>query len=322
MNDKPPIVIGQLTAEEEAARNARKNAEFDELRSRYGIIKDETALIPFQNAVKGSRTAWATAAMHEICDVAQKQLLAYKDGSVEIPIGGENLRVRVGKVAKRDEFQLWIAEPSLLALDRLLIAKREEYRKDNTPNDEAYTPDTSSALTPEMIRRGENTPDRITTFATTTPARQAHSKSVARFPTPMVSPRALEEQKVAIFFERDTIREELTRVLAEKMKNPANQGSEAFSTVDDFKLLIDTALKDVPQPSSKNKNSQVDDFDKPFGLEQMQLFRANIKSRINGSPRASAGLTVLIQAIDETMQQFWNERPLVVRPTNEASQGR
>lgn len=313
MNDKPPIVIGQLTPEDEAARNALRNAEFDELRARYGKRKDETVLIPFQNAVKGSRTPWALEAIHEIYDVAQKQLLAYKDGSVDVTLGGENLRVKARKIPKRDEYQLWVAEPSLPALGRLMVARREAYRQENTPHDETYTPDSSSALFEEMLHRRNDYPSNTAALADSNTLKQVYAQTAPAFPKPTLARATIQPKKNEIYYERDVMRDDLNRALTEKMKNPANQGSEAFSSAADFKRVIDAALQDIASPHSDDKESPIHNFDNPFGLEQMQLFRDIIKGHINGSPSASAGFTVLIHAIDEVMEQYWEVRPLGVR---------
>lgn len=304
-------------------------------------------LISYANAVKGSRAEWAQAALHDIAIAAMIELLAYKDGSVEVTVDGIDLRVRARKIPKHDEYQLWVAESSLAALDKLLIARREQYytqhglthefNHDTTlhpdmasrvanqsPEAEQYQEDSNALRAARKMTIGESSPEaeaeKMKKWESMIAACQANS---AKKPE-RKKPRSTgdEDPAPAVVYERDIILEDLTKILEQKLKNPMNQRLEALRSVDDFKLVIEDALKDIELPQSRDEHCHIGSYEMPFGLEQMQELYSEIRHRMETNPRASLGLGVLLQAIDETMEQFWKERPLGVRPAGQASQGR
>lgn len=296
-------------------------------------------LISYENAVKCSRTEWAQAALHDIANAAMAELLAYKDGSVEVTVDGIALRVKARKIARQDEYQLWVAESSLTALNRLLIPRREQYYSQHGLAHD-YNPDTT--LHPDMASWIANQPPeseqyqenskvlraaREIIIGQASPKAQAEKiknweSMIAQYRTEepvKPEPKKPKSKRNAtpppvVVYERDIVLEDLAKILEQKLKNPVNQGLEALRSADDFKLVIEDALKDIELPQSRDEHCHIGGYEKPFGLEQMQELRAEIRYRIDTKPRASAGLGVLLQAIDETMEQFWNERPLNVRP--------
>ncbi len=310
-------------------------------------------LISFAHAVQGSRQKWAMAALHDIAIAANGQLLSYRDGSVEVTVDGENLRVLAKKIPKRDEYQVWVAESSLAALDKLLIARRELYY---AQQDLAHEFNHNTTLHPDMASRlvvpaakehaaplEENPKGQGKDFSAptkTTPTLPARRKVMigqaspeqeaakfkrwaeliekqkAKATQPLVKKPVKpppENDDTPIVYERDIVVEDLTKILEQKLKNPPNQRLGELHAISDFKLVIEDALKEIELPQSRDEHCHIGSYEMPFGLEQMQELRAEIRHRIDTKPRASAGLGILLQAIDETMEQFWNERPLGVR---------
>lgn len=327
MPSKPPIT-------EHANPEASPLEVLQKHYSRGGLA----TLISYANAVKGSRAEWAHTALHDIAKAAMAELLAYKDGSVEVTVDGINLRVRARKIPRHDEYQLWVAESSLAALDTLLIARREQYY---TQHGLAHDYNHETTLHPDMASRVANQSPEAEQYQEHSNALRAARKTIIGESSPEAEAEKIRkwESMVAqyrtqepikpeprkpksrrdeppppvVVYERDIILEDLTKILEQKLKNPLNQRLGELHSISDFKLVIEDALKDIELPQSRNEHCHIGSYEMPFGLEQMQELRAEIRHRINTKPRASAGLGVLLQAIDETMEQFWNERPLGVR---------
>lgn len=353
----------------ETTRSESESPTLQELLEKYSRTNLEP-LISYANAVKGSRTEWAAGALQTIAHKAQAEVLSYKDGSVEVTVDGETLRVLARKITRRDEYQLWVAESSLAALDRLLIARRKHYYVEHGLAHE-FNHDTT--LHPDMAARvlaltaaaacepnaahgaiaDDAAPDRSTptaTEASTSPRRNvvigqaSPEEEAARFkrweeliqnqkekmkekpvqppaPKPRRAKKATNQRAEAIY-ERDIVIEDLINILEEKLKDPRSKKTEDMSTADDFRLVINEALKHIDLPQSQDENCHISACEKPFGLVQMHELREDIDYRMRKNPRSSANLRVLMHAIDETMQQFWSERALNVRPSNSAVLGK
>lgn len=146
MTENTSIIEGQSAPEAVASLE-------ETFRQRLGNSKNSvnTVWVAFSSVVQGSQQEWALEVKGEIVAAAKTQRLVRKDRGVDVTVDGVNLHIELKRVQKSGEYLVSIAAPSLPALDRLLIARREQYRQANTPEGEDYTPSTQSALNMQAI---------------------------------------------------------------------------------------------------------------------------------------------------------------------------